>query len=290
MNRTRGIFLAALVLTLGIIVVSLVLEIISQTTALQLFIATTVFSVGVVLLDFLGILGGHHDVDSGDMVTAGHFGDDASGDGGDLGGHFDVDASVGQFDAGDSGGDFDAQGGDDAFDGGHFGEAAEAGHGGETGDAQHDLEGMEGEGAGQTHVSPHAASAPILSVLGYLRLMVYFCLGFGPTGWVAMATGRSALVSMVYAVPVGLASMFVARAFFRFQRRDTDSQIRAGELVSMPAVVIIPLNHETMGKVRIQIGMNVTEQYALAATPDRHFEKGDQVRISRVTEECVYVK
>lgn len=44
-----------------------------------------------------------------------------------------------------------------------------------------------------------------------------------------------------------------------------------------------------MGKVRIQIGMNVTEQYALAQNELAEFNKGDNVYIMRVTDECVYV-
>ena len=35
-----------------------------------------------------------------------------------------------------------------------------------------------------------AGKVAVLSVLSYLRSLVYFCLGFGPTGWVAIAMGK----------------------------------------------------------------------------------------------------
>ena len=253
MNRTRFTFFIVLAIVLAIIAASLAFQIISENAALQLFIATTVFSVGVVALDFLGLLGHHgdHDFDPG----AGHL------EGADLdGGHFDG----ADLDPGDGGlhdlGSHDTDGGDH-------------GHGDDT------LSG---------HSQPSAA--PILSVLSYLRLMVYFCLGFGPVGWVGIATGRGALRSMGMAIPVGLASLLLAQAFFRFQRRDTDSQLSRGDLLSQRATVLVPLDYKNMGKVRIQVGLSITERYALAANPEARFEKGDTVQITKVTDECVFVR
>lgn len=130
----------------------------------------------------------------------------------------------------------------------------------------------------------------VLSVLSYLRSIVYFCLGFGPTGWAAIAMGNSAAKSLIWAVPAGMAAFVLARAFFRFQRTDTDSSLQSEELYFQRATVIIPLTHDTMGKVRVRVGMNVTEQYALAAEPNTQFEKGDTVWVTNVTPECVYVE
>ena len=130
----------------------------------------------------------------------------------------------------------------------------------------------------------------VLSVLSYLRSIVYFCLGFGPTGWAAIAMGNSAAKSLIWAVPAGMAAFVLARAFFRFQRTDTDSSLQSEELYFQRATVIVPLTHDTMGKVRVRVGMNVTEQYALAAEPNTQFEKGDTVWVTNVTPECVYVE
>jgi hypothetical protein len=54
--------------------------------------------------------------------------------------------------------------------------------------------------------------------------------------------------------------------------------------------VVVPLDDKTMGKVRVQVGMNVEDLYALAADAGRAFAKGQPVRIDRVTDECVYVR
>ena len=127
-------------------------------------------------------------------------------------------------------------------------------------------------------------------MLTYLRLFVYFCLGFGPMGLVALASGRSAATSLLLATPVGVVAVFLAQAFFRFQRSDVDSQLASSDLVGRAATVIVPLDDKAMGKVRILVGQVVTEQYALAARPGAAFNNGDQVMITSVTDECVYVR
>lgn len=154
-----------------------------------------------------------------------------------------------------------------------------------------DLPGDEALAGKVSHESvPHTGKVAVLSVLSYLRSLVYFCLGFGPTGWVAIAMGNSAVQSLLWAAPAGVAAFALAHAFFRFQRTDTDSSLHSEELFFQQATVIVPLTHDTMGKVRVQVGMNVTEQYALAAKSNARFEKGDTVRVANVTDECVYVE
>ncbi len=236
MSRTRIVFFVVLALFLGLIAVALAVQIFDAQIARQIFVAATVFSAGVVMLDLFGVLDSHE---------------------GDAG-HLEADAAAALDHVGDGGDDVHLSHGDDV-DAGH--DHAHAGH-----------------------------AAPILSVLAYLRLLVYFCLGFGPTGWVSMATGRSPLLSLGLAVPVGLAAVFLAQAFFRFQRRDTDSQIAREELLTAEATVVVPLDHDTMGKVRIKSGLNVTDRFALAAEPGKQFAKGEPVRIVRVTDACVYVR
>ena len=228
MNRTRTIFFIFLAIYLAVILAALALDIVSTDFVRLIFIASTVFSVGVVLLDFFGVLGGHHDGETSGDVTTGH-----------------------------------------VFSGDH----------------------APGDHSGQIHHGPDQQGAgPILSALSYLRLFVYFCLGFGPMGLVALATGRSAFASLLFAIPVGVAAVFLAQAFFRFQRQDTDSQLTSADLVGQTGTVIVPLDDKTMGKVRILVGPVVAEQYALAAHPGATFKNGDQVMVSSVTDECVYVR
>jgi len=228
MSRTRTIFFIFLAIYLAVILAALALDIVSTDFVRLIFIASTVFSVGVVLLDFFGVLGGHHDGETSGDVTTGH-----------------------------------------VFSGDH----------------------APGDHSGQIHHGPDQQGAgPILSALSYLRLFVYFCLGFGPMGLVALATGRSAFASLLFAIPVGVAAVFLAQAFFRFQRQDTDSQLTSADLVGQTGTVIVPLDDKTMGKVRILVGPVVAEQYALAAHPGAAFKNGDQVMVSSVTDECVYVR
>jgi membrane protein implicated in regulation of membrane protease activity len=251
MSRTRTIFFIFLAVYLAVILAALALDIVSTDFVRLIFIASTVFSVGVVLLDFFGVLGGHHGGETTGDVTAGHV---FSGD------H----TAAGSHDAGGAAGHLPAH-----SDGNHA-------PGDQPGQMQH---GSAQQGAG-----------PILSALSYLRLFVYFCLGFGPMGLVALATGRSAIASLLFAIPVGVAAVFLAQAFFRFQRQDTDSQLTSADLVGQTGTVIVPLDDKTMGKVRILVGPVVSEQYALAAHPGAAFKNGDQVMVTSVTDECVYVR
>ena len=257
-SHTRLIFFCVLAIILAIVTLSASLQILSERALTQLFTFCTIFSVGIITLDILGIFGGHSD------------------DGGDIGGDagsadFDVSADVDldlDMDL-DSGGDFDAGDGIDieALD--------QGGPGIEAGDVY----------------SAHLESGghKVLQILSYVRLLIYFCLGFGPTGWAGILTGRSALLSLGLAIPAGLVALWLAQAFFRFQRSDTDSSIRPRDLLQEQATVTIPLTDRTMGRVRIQTGMSVIEQCALAATPNAAFHKGDHVRVVRVTDDCVYV-
>ena len=130
----------------------------------------------------------------------------------------------------------------------------------------------------------------ILAGLRYLRTFVYFSVGFGPIGLLALWKGYGAPGSLLWSVPAGLASTFVVRRILRFQTHDTDSSLRPEDLIMRKATVLIPLSEGSMGKVRIEVGMGISEQYALPEHDDEHFEKGDTVYVARVSDECVYVE
>jgi hypothetical protein len=169
MNRTRLIFYLFLGVYLAAITAALALNIAGERFIMQLFVASAVFSLGVVMLDFLGILGGQHDGAAGGD-TAGHIAADASGH--DFGGH-------------DGGG---------APDGAPHAAGEANGH---------------ADDGGAHNAQPHATggqhnAAPILSALTYLRLFVYFCLGFGPAGLISRLAGRSVFLSLGVAALVGL--------------------------------------------------------------------------------------
>ena len=68
----------------------------------------------------------------------------------------------------------------------------------------------------------HSSGPSILSILAYLRSLVYFCLGFGPMGLFSLATDVSGTKSLFWSVPTGIGAAILARLFFRFQRKHSN--------------------------------------------------------------------
>jgi hypothetical protein len=268
LDRTRLIFIVVVIACLAILAASAARQVLGTERLLQIYIAGTVFAGGVVLLDLVGVLGGHQADGFAGHAAGGH--DFAAQD---ISGH----AGAGH----DGGGQEDAS----VPAGGHPAGSQDA-----TGDG-HAAAGQNGDQVAHSSAqAPVAGAAPVLSILAYLRLLVYFCLGFGPAGWAALARGWGALGSLLLAVPVGLLAVFAARAFFRFQRQDTGAVPPDVDLLRERAEVIVPLDDRTMGKVRVTAGMSVSDLYALSAEPGRHYERGDVVQIVEVTDDCVRVR
>lgn len=208
----------------------------------SLYMASAVFGAGVLIIDFVGLLGGQND-DSGTQDPAL---DDGGGEDGDDAGAEDADS------------------GEDASD--------------------HD----QADQADGTSMDTRGLL--VLSGLRHLRSLVYFCVGFGPVGLLALWKGYWAPVSLLWSVPAGLGSVFVVRRILRFQTKDTDSSIHPEDLLMRKATVLVPLSKGSMGKVRVEVGMGVSEQYALPEHDDEHFEKGERVYVANVGDECVYVE
>src|SRR5262245_17889876 len=76
--------------------------------------------------------------------------------------------------------------------GGHDAGHGDAGHGAHAGD-------------GHNH-SDGGHHLPLLSILRYLRMFVYFSVGFGPAGLMAEATGAGLLGSLAWALTAGTAA------------------------------------------------------------------------------------
>jgi hypothetical protein len=161
-------------------------------------------------------------------------------------------------------------------------------HSGGVGHTHADHSVHEGDAAGYTHIGLH--HVPLLSVLRYLRIFVYFSLGFGPVGLMAEASGWGLLGSLMWSVPAGIVAALLGLAFFKFQQRDVDSSIQIEDLFLGSARVIIPISRGNMGKVRVHIGQSVAERYALAEDTQDSFPVDAQVQIVRVTDDCVYVR
>jgi hypothetical protein len=279
MNRTRVIFFAVIALMLATVAVSLSMHVIDASFLIQVYIATTIFSLGVLVIDFLGLLGEHHGDDAdghghdhgnGDIDTGGH----GNGDG-----HLDmhVDGNLDDFDGASMDHMDDMDHGDDVD---HIEEAADDGrHDDQAGIDDVDVDKVESGWAG----------GPILAAIQYLRMFVYFCLGFGPLGLVTYAASGNAARSLVLAAAGGIAGVVLSRVIYRFRPADTSSLATSDDLLYAKATVTIPITHTDMGRVRAHVGVNVLDLYALAARDEASFDKGDTVEIVRVARECVYV-
>lgn len=162
-------------------------------------------------------------------------------------------------------------------DGGHSGHGA---HDCADGTHAHD-------GSTTDHQGHHV---PVLSALYYLRMLVYFSLGFGPLGLMAEATGASMLGALAWALPAGVIAALLGRLVFKFQQRVLDSSVKTEDLFLGNARVIVPISKGNMGKVRINIGQSVAERYALPEDANESFPTDAEVEVVRVTDDCLYVR
>ncbi len=144
-----------------------------------------------------------------------------------------------------------------------------------------------GDGDGGSGGEVHA---PVLSFMRWFRVLVYFCLGFGPFGLVADRTGAGPLVTLLWAVGGGVVAGALARLFFRFQGKVIDSSLADDDMLFEQAYVTVPISDTDMGRVRIHVGQTVAERFALAADPDTFYAADAEVRVVRVTDDCVYVR
>lgn len=233
------------------------------------YIAATIFGVGVTVVDLLGLIGGE---------AAGESGGDGD-DGGDDGADGDVDTDVsGEMpaidDAGVDGGEGDAADSDDAA-GDEVPAEAESGEDGRASIVGHDK---------------RQRGSLVLRALSGVRSVVYFSLGFGPVGWFAFARGEGIGASLLWSVPVGVAVMLGVRIVRRLMRQELDSQLKDSDLIMEKAVVCVTINKGRMGKVRVEAGGTYAERYARAKDPGLTIVKDTRVRVVDVADDCLYVE
>ncbi|HUX22226.1 MAG TPA: hypothetical protein VMW69_13370 [Spirochaetia bacterium] len=223
---------------------------------LSVYIGATIFGAGITLIDLFGLFGSH----DGD-----HTGDDSSG----------------HTIEGESGGD--------TVDGGLGDHESDA-----SGEAQ-SPEAMEHDGSDEHEGSLAGHDRPdrrsfLLGLLSVFRNIIYFCLGFGPVGWFALATSGSLATSLLWSAPVGVAALFGTRTLRRFMRRELNSQIATSELLMERGEVTVSIGAGEMGKVRIKLGDVYVDRYARAASAEKAIHVGASVRVTDVGDDCVYVE
>jgi membrane protein implicated in regulation of membrane protease activity len=231
---------------------------------LAIYIALSVFGLGVTIIDFIGVL-----EPSGD---AGAGGDSADGDGAD-GDAADSDGA----DAADSDGADDAGADGDDTDSDSAADSADAGV------AHHDH---------GSYLAPESAAGikAVTGIMGFLRLLVYFSLGAGPTGLFALLRGLSPFQSLFWAAGVGAAIAVFARLLRKFIRRDLDSSIQSVEFLMEKAVLLLPLSPGEMARAVVRQYGKETELYVKCKDPAAAIPKGSEVRIIDFDNEVYWVE
>jgi membrane protein implicated in regulation of membrane protease activity len=244
-----------------------------MSTLISVYIACTIFGVGVTIIDMLGILG--------DLFQEG----DAGGEGGDEG-DFGDEGGEDAFDDGGDYGDVDGDAGDEGVDDGDF----EVGN--EDGDGEYSEEGAleHGEKGSVTSHENYRERHILLRILTTARSLVHFSLGFGPVGWFALATGETAVASVAWSVPVGVVTLVGGRLLRRIQRSELDSQVTTEDLIMERGQVIVSIGKGQLGKVRVVLEGTYADRFARAANPEDSLPAGTPIRVVDVSDECVYVE
>ena len=226
----------------------------------SLYIGATVLGAGVTIIDLLGLIGSHTD---GAEASDGHDGDQVDGDLSIGSGHDDPSAEApANIDSA-----ADHESGVDVL----------------AHPAFHD---HEGSMAGMDR--PEKRSI-VLASLTFVRSLVYFCLGFGPVGWFAIATTARIGESLAWSIPVGLLTVVGTRALRRLMRRELNSEVQTSELLMERGVVIVSIGREQMGKVRVKLGDIYVDRFARSSDPERAIAVGTAVRVTDVSDECIFV-
>jgi len=223
-----------------------------------LYIALAVFGLGVTIVDLFGAL------DHGD---SGH-----DGSGHDAVGH----------DAGDHGIGHDSAAHDAAAhdEGGHA-----------AGDHDHDHEDSGSVfGAARSEPAGMRRSAAVARAIGVLRTLVYFSLGAGPTGLVALWMRLGATASRLWSVGAGAAIAILARSLRRFLRRDLDSSFKPEDFILEEAQVTVSVAPGLMGKAEVRKYGAASEIYIRATAGDLAFPRGSRVRIIDYRDDCYLVE
>ncbi|MBN2738641.1 MAG: hypothetical protein JXR70_16790 [Spirochaetales bacterium] len=235
------------------------------------YIGTSIFGIGVTIIDFLGLLG-HHDSDSAGEVH----------DSGDVSGHdHSLDSGSSNHDSVmDSSHDVSSDSNHDAVDSDGHGNSPASKEG-------HDLA-HENSGHGKL-LQSHKKNNPLLKILSILRYFVYFSMGFGPIGLISLATGSSFVGSLAWSLPTGVFALIITSFIKRLQTRTLDSQITESDLLMEQAEIIVPIEAGKMGKVRILLGSSHVERYARAADPKAAYGTGKWLRVTDIEKEFVIV-
>ncbi|MDR1142798.1 MAG: hypothetical protein LBK77_01110, partial [Spirochaetaceae bacterium] len=130
----------------------------------------------------------------------------------------------------------------------------------------------------------------VTAVMGLLRTVVYFSLGFGPTGLFAWFTGLSRTGGLVWACVMGSLIAVFARLLRRFIRRDLDSSIKPDEFLMETGVLLLPLEGGRISKAAVRQFGRETELYVRCRDPEARLPKGKTVRIVEYDNDVYWIE
>jgi membrane protein implicated in regulation of membrane protease activity len=122
-------------------------------------------------------------------------------------------------------------------------------------------------------------SSSVARFIGALRMGVYFSLGAGPTGLVALATKIPPAISLLWAGATGVAIALLARALRKFLRRDLDSSFKAEDFLLEEATITVPVAPGLVGRAMVRKFGAQAEVYVRATSGGSAYERGARVRI-----------
>jgi membrane protein implicated in regulation of membrane protease activity len=162
-------------------------------------------------------------------------------------------------------------------------------HGGDEAGAADEASGEHGVAVrGNAWQQSRRSGQTLFAILGALRIAVYFCLGFGPMGLVAILFGASAIVSLLFAVGAGMVSAVLYRRLIRFQQKDLDSTVHDRDLIGERADVLIAIYPHEIGRVRIKLDQMVRDRYAVSDA-NEFIPKGARVEVLAVSDKGLVV-
>ncbi|MCL2265377.1 MAG: hypothetical protein FWC22_04975 [Treponema sp.] len=139
--------------------------------------------------------------------------------------------------------------------------------------------------------NPEKTGFKIISkIMSFLRNIVYFSLGFGPTGLFAVFKGLPKTSGLVWSLSAGIAVMILARFLKRFFRKDLDSSIKPDDLLQENGVLLLPLEGGEISKAAVRQYGREIEIYVRCRDLKTKLPKGKEIIIEEYDNEVYWIK
>jgi len=119
----------------------------------------------------------------------------------------------------------------------------------------------------------------LLTLFSLIRTLVYFCLGFGPVGWFAVATGEPLGATLAWSIGAGAVVLTGAKVLRRLLRSELSSSVKESDLLLERGTVTVTIMPGQLGKARIKLGNAYIDRYARAKENDARIAPGARVQV-----------